>query len=326
MYTIAGAVDPGPRGARRHHRHLQQPLLRDPQHRAAAGRRAGRAGRRRSAALLDLSRPDLDFVALAAGHGRARHRGRHRRGARRRASARARRARPAPHRGGRAASSRESGPLVARQQRLAGLPVHPALRSTATYALRWERQVEAEGADTNAERVRMMGISTIDNLDRVGHTCLVPDSEDHLWEARRLGRGLAAGERVIYFEDDTAGVLLGRLSDDRVPVAGAIEDGGLVIVPGAAHPAGLRLPGGDIVELMRRQIGSPTAEDGRASGSRASPANYCRSAGCEARRVRNGCRPPPGQHPNAGCSAGSTDASSMTRPSPACARFTPPSW
>jgi anti-anti-sigma factor len=102
----------------------------------------------------------------------------------------------------------------------------------------------------------MMGISTIDNLDRVGHTCLVPDSEDHLWEATAsyVAGGLAAGERVIYFEDDTAGVLLGRLSDDRVPVAGAIEDGGLVIVPGERTRQVCAYPVADIVELMRRQI------------------------------------------------------------------------
>ena len=35
------AVDDGPRAARRHRRDLQQPLLRDPQHRARAGRRRG---------------------------------------------------------------------------------------------------------------------------------------------------------------------------------------------------------------------------------------------------------------------------------------------
>jgi anti-anti-sigma factor len=102
----------------------------------------------------------------------------------------------------------------------------------------------------------MTGISTIDNLDRVGHACLIPDSEDHLWEATAsyVAGGLAAGERVIYFEDDTAGVLLGRLSDDRVPVAGAIEDGGLVIVPGERTRQVCAYPVADIVELMRRQI------------------------------------------------------------------------
>ena len=66
----------------------------------------------------------------------------------------------------------------------------------------------------------MTGISTIDDLSRVGHACLVPDSEDHLWEATAafVAGGLAVGERVLYFEDDTADALLGRLADDRVPV------------------------------------------------------------------------------------------------------------
>ncbi|MBV9919611.1 MAG: MEDS domain-containing protein [Pseudonocardia sp.] len=102
----------------------------------------------------------------------------------------------------------------------------------------------------------MTGISTIDTIDRAGHTCLIPDSEDHLWEATAsyVAGGLAAGERVIYFEDDTAGVLLGRLSDDRVPVAGAIEDGGLVIVPGERTRQVCAFPVVHIVELMRRQI------------------------------------------------------------------------
>ena len=43
----AVALDPGPRGPRRHHDHLRQPLLRDPQPRAQPGRRRGAGDRRR---------------------------------------------------------------------------------------------------------------------------------------------------------------------------------------------------------------------------------------------------------------------------------------
>ena len=43
----AVAVDPGPRGARRHHDHLREPLLRDPQPRAEPRRGASRRARRR---------------------------------------------------------------------------------------------------------------------------------------------------------------------------------------------------------------------------------------------------------------------------------------
>jgi hypothetical protein len=78
----------------------------------------------------------------------------------------------------------------------------------------------------------MTGIGTIDE-GRVGHSCLIPDSEDHLWEATAafVADGLAMGERVVYFENETADNLLGRLADDRVPVSGALADGGLLIVP-----------------------------------------------------------------------------------------------
>jgi anti-anti-sigma factor len=102
----------------------------------------------------------------------------------------------------------------------------------------------------------MTGISTIDDIDRVGHTCLVPDSEDHLWEATAayVAGGIAAGERVVYFEDDTADILLGRLSDDRVPVTGALADGGLIIVPAERTRQVCAYPVVDIVGLMRQQI------------------------------------------------------------------------
>jgi anti-anti-sigma regulatory factor len=74
---------------------------------------------------------------------------------------------------------------------------------------------------------------TIEHLDHVTHTCLVPDSEDHVWEvtAAWLAGGLGAGERVMYFEDETADTLLGRLTDDRVPVERALADGQFVLVP-----------------------------------------------------------------------------------------------
>src|ERR1700750_3446635 len=101
-----------------------------------------------------------------------------------------------------------------------------------------------------------MGISSIDDIDRVGHTCLVPDSDDHLWEttAAFVAAGLAAGERVVYFENNTADVLLGRLADDRVSVEGAIADGDLVIVPTERTRQVCAYPVADIVELMRPQL------------------------------------------------------------------------
>ncbi len=102
----------------------------------------------------------------------------------------------------------------------------------------------------------MTGISTIDDIGRVTHTCLIPDSDDHLWEATAayVAGGLAAGERVLYFENDTAELLLGRLADDRVSVAGALADGGLVIVPTEHTRRICAYPVADIVELIRSQI------------------------------------------------------------------------
>jgi anti-anti-sigma factor len=98
--------------------------------------------------------------------------------------------------------------------------------------------------------------STIDDLDRVGHTCLIPDSDDHLWEvtAGWVAGGLAAGERVVYFEDDTADALLSRLDDDRVPVDAAIAEGELLIVPTAQTRVACGFPVPDIVDLVRTEI------------------------------------------------------------------------
>jgi anti-anti-sigma regulatory factor len=73
---------------------------------------------------------------------------------------------------------------------------------------------------------------TIEDLDLVTHTCFVPDSAEHNWEvaAAWLAAGLSAGERVMYFEDDTAEVVFDRFADDRVPVDRALADGQFVLV------------------------------------------------------------------------------------------------
>ena len=70
-------------------------------------------------------------------------------------------------------------------------------------------------------------------MTSVDHACAVADSDEHLWEvtAGWLAGGLHVGERVLYFEDETAVRVLGRLADDRVPVREAIADGQLLVVP-----------------------------------------------------------------------------------------------
>ena len=49
-------------------------------------------------------------------------------------------------------------------------------------------------------------VRTIDEMTPVDHACAVADSDEHLWEvtAAWLAGGLTEGERVLYFEDETA--------------------------------------------------------------------------------------------------------------------------
>ena len=102
----------------------------------------------------------------------------------------------------------------------------------------------------------MAAIRTVDDMSHVQHACLVPDSDDHLWEATAnyVAAGLAAGERVVYFEDATAEALLGRLADDHVPARRAIDGGDLVIIPteGTRHAA--TYPVADLLEMVRLTI------------------------------------------------------------------------
>ena len=67
LYTLQSLVDDGPRGPGRDHHRAQQPVLRRAEHGAQPGRRRGRRPRARQ--MLDLTGPDLDFVALAQGLG-----------------------------------------------------------------------------------------------------------------------------------------------------------------------------------------------------------------------------------------------------------------
>lgn len=103
---------------------------------------------------------------------------------------------------------------------------------------------------------------TIEDLSVIGHACTVPVSDEHLWEttAAWLATGLAAGERVVYFEDETAEVVLNRLADDRVPVRDAIADGQLVIVPTAQTRAAIATPVEQVEEMMVGQIAETAAQ------------------------------------------------------------------
>ncbi len=105
--------------------------------------------------------------------------------------------------------------------------------------------------------------TVIEDLSLVDHACLIPESDEHLWEvtARWIALGLSAGDRVLYSEDDTADVLLGRLSDDRVDVDDALTDGRLTIVPTETTRALLALPL-DVMESTLHEIIDETAAAG----------------------------------------------------------------
>src|SRR5919107_469101 len=95
-------------------------------------------------------------------------------------------------------------------------------------------------------------VRTIDEMTPVDHACAVADSDEHLWEVNDawLAGGLAAGERVLYFEDETEAAVLGRLADDRVPVRQAIGSGQLLVMPTARTREILSGPAGDLERLL----------------------------------------------------------------------------
>jgi hypothetical protein len=84
---------------------------------------------------------------------------------------------------------------------------------------------------------------TVQDLGSVDHACAAPVSDEQLWEitAEWLAGGLTSGERVLYFEDETADAVLERLADDGIPVQRAISDGQLTIaLPCGGRPSSSR--------------------------------------------------------------------------------------
>lgn len=97
---------------------------------------------------------------------------------------------------------------------------------------------------------------TIEDLGLVTHTCMMPESIEHVWEvtAAWLAGGLSAGERVVYFEDESADAVLERLSDDRVPVEAVMKEGQLVVVPTEATRASVATPLDQVEDVLRHLI------------------------------------------------------------------------
>ncbi|WP_028933138.1 MEDS domain-containing protein [Pseudonocardia spinosispora] len=104
---------------------------------------------------------------------------------------------------------------------------------------------------------------TLDALDLVGHTCMIPDSPEHVWEtsAAWIAGGLRAGEKVMYFEDGSIDRLMDRLEDDRIPVARAMADGQFTVVPSEASRAGWAVPVEEVGPAFTQAI-RETAEQG----------------------------------------------------------------
>src|SRR5687768_1582771 len=103
---------------------------------------------------------------------------------------------------------------------------------------------------------------TIEDMSLVGHTCAVPISDEQLWEvtAQWLAGGPAQGERVVYFEDDTAAAVLNRMADDGVPVRRVLQDGRMVIVPTEQTRAAASRPVAHYEEMFLDQIDRAAAQ------------------------------------------------------------------
>jgi len=102
----------------------------------------------------------------------------------------------------------------------------------------------------------------IEDMGLVGHACVIPDSDEHLWEvtAAWVAHGLAAGDRVMYFEDESADKMLRRLSEDRTCVREAMSEGQLVIVPTEATRATLAGSVESIGQVLVEQVDVAAAQ------------------------------------------------------------------
>ncbi|GAA4539879.1 hypothetical protein GCM10023175_11840 [Pseudonocardia xishanensis] len=97
---------------------------------------------------------------------------------------------------------------------------------------------------------------TAEDLGSGDHACAVPVSDEGLWEltARFLASGLARNEKVVYFDDGTSERVLDRLTEDRMPIAGALRSGQLQVVPAEVTRGAFRSPVGDVRALLHSYV------------------------------------------------------------------------
>jgi anti-anti-sigma factor len=81
--------------------------------------------------------------------------------------------------------------------------------------------------------------TTVEDCRSVDHAVAVPVSDEQLCQisAEFLAHGLVRGERVVYFDDGTADLVLERMTDDGVAVAGPLREGRFTILPSDRHTA-----------------------------------------------------------------------------------------
>lgn len=99
--------------------------------------------------------------------------------------------------------------------------------------------------------------------DAPGHVLTVPVSDEQVCEttAEFLAGGLAAGERVSYFDDGLGDAVLARLWDDGVEIDGALRSGQFQLVPPEFTRAALLAPVDDLWGLLEQNIQS-AVDDG----------------------------------------------------------------
>lgn len=100
--------------------------------------------------------------------------------------------------------------------------------------------------------------STVDPPDPSSHVLTVPVSDEELCEsvAAFLAGGIAAGERVTYFDDDTGDAVLARLHDDGIDVDGPLRTGQFQLVPGELTRAVLHAPPDELDDLLQHHTRS----------------------------------------------------------------------
>ncbi|MFC4456982.1 MEDS domain-containing protein [Pseudonocardia nematodicida] len=99
---------------------------------------------------------------------------------------------------------------------------------------------------------------TPERADPSSHVLAVPVGDEQMCEmvSQFLAGGLAAGERVSYFDDDTADAVLARLCDDGVDVTEPLRTGQFQLVPQEFTRAALLAPMDELGGVLEHNMQS----------------------------------------------------------------------